>query len=393
MLAPYGTAHTLQDIPLQTRGSADLKSNPTLASGDVQIDIDGGGWANIEGAGVFADFVDVYPAASTSVRLRLTAAQLEAKVASVRFIDQTAAKEWEDRLIVLETYGHASAQHPVFPADVVNWKGSAAPAMTGDAFARIGADGAGLTSVALSAAGILAIWDALTSALTTVGSIGKLLVDRIDAAISSLSTLTAQGVADALKLAPAAGDPAAGSVNKHLDDILEDTGTTLPATLAGIVASIAALPADVWANPTRALTAIIAELQSLISGTLITLYTHEARTITLSGIGDLGGFDRIIWCIKANRDQADADSLLFTDDDTGLTVLAGAAPAAGETCELVYSALGTGSVVITPSAAAAAKLPPGEGYIAALKVIDGADTRTIEERTVNVVQGVIRATS
>lgn len=40
-------------------------------------------------------------------------------------------------------------------------------------------------SVDLSAGAVQAIWDALTSALTTVGSIGKLLVDRIDAAITS----------------------------------------------------------------------------------------------------------------------------------------------------------------------------------------------------------------
>lgn len=47
---------------------------------------------------------------------------------------------------------------------------------------------AGVWSVAtrtLSAAGVQAIWDALTSALTTVGSIGKLLVDNINATISS----------------------------------------------------------------------------------------------------------------------------------------------------------------------------------------------------------------
>lgn len=41
------------------------------------------------------------------------------------------------------------------------------------------------TGYALSSAAIQAIWDALTSALTTVGSIGKLLVTNIDAAISS----------------------------------------------------------------------------------------------------------------------------------------------------------------------------------------------------------------
>ena len=36
------------------------------------------------------------------------------------------------------------------------------------------------TGYALSSGGVQAIWDALTSALTTVGSVGKLLVDNID---------------------------------------------------------------------------------------------------------------------------------------------------------------------------------------------------------------------
>lgn len=40
----------------------------------------------------------------------------------------------------------------------------------------------------LSAAGVQAIWDALTAALTTADSIGKLLVDNINAAISSRAT-------------------------------------------------------------------------------------------------------------------------------------------------------------------------------------------------------------
>ncbi len=40
-------------------------------------------------------------------------------------------------------------------------------------------------SVALTATAVQAIWDALTSALTTVGSIGKLIVTNLDALISS----------------------------------------------------------------------------------------------------------------------------------------------------------------------------------------------------------------
>lgn len=46
------------------------------------------------------------------------------------------------------------------------------------------------TGYSLSSAAIQAIWDALTSALITAGSIGKLLVDNINATISSRSTIT-----------------------------------------------------------------------------------------------------------------------------------------------------------------------------------------------------------
>ncbi len=41
------------------------------------------------------------------------------------------------------------------------------------------------TGYSLSSAGIQAIWDALTSALTTVGSVGKFLVDRLDVVLST----------------------------------------------------------------------------------------------------------------------------------------------------------------------------------------------------------------
>jgi hypothetical protein len=51
------------------------------------------------------------------------------------------------------------------------------------------------TGYGLSAAAVQAIWDALTSALTTVGSVGKLLVDNINATISSRSTYSGGAVA------------------------------------------------------------------------------------------------------------------------------------------------------------------------------------------------------
>lgn len=70
---------------------------------------------------------------------------------------------------------------------------------------------------ALSSAGVQAIWDALTSALTTVGSIGKLLVTNINATISSVAGsvwdvtlsghLNSGSTGAALNAAGSAGDP------------------------------------------------------------------------------------------------------------------------------------------------------------------------------------------
>ena len=66
------------------------------------------------------------------------------------------------------------------------------------------------TGFSLSAGGVQAIWDALTSALTTVGSIGKLLVTNIDALISSRTkpadTQAAVTTVTNLTNAPTAGD-------------------------------------------------------------------------------------------------------------------------------------------------------------------------------------------
>lgn len=161
-------------------------------------------------------------------------------------------------------------------------------AQTGDCFARLGApagasvsaDIAGVQSDtndiqtrlpaslvsgridasvgAMSAAAIQAIWDALTSALTTVGSIGKLIVDNLNAAISSRSSHTAadvwavatRRVSDATNITstggttvPQTGDsfarlgaPAGASVSADVAAVQADTNdiqTRLPAALVG----------------------------------------------------------------------------------------------------------------------------------------------------------------
>lgn len=76
----------------------------------------------------------------------------------------------------------AGASHA---ADIAAVKGDTAATLADTGTDGVVVAAASKTGYALSAAGVQAIWDALTAALTTVGSIGKLLVDNINATISS----------------------------------------------------------------------------------------------------------------------------------------------------------------------------------------------------------------
>jgi hypothetical protein len=155
-------------------------------------------------------------------------------------------------------------------------------AQTGDSYARLGApagasvsadvasvktDSSGLrTDYTTARAGYLdvlngivqAIWDKATSALTTVGSIGKLLVTDIDAAISSRSTYAGADTAGTTTLLarvpgtvqPQTGDsyarlgaPAGASVSADIAAVKADTAAGATASaLSTVATSIAAIP-------------------------------------------------------------------------------------------------------------------------------------------------------
>ena len=156
-------------------------------------------------------------------------------------------------------------------------------AQTGDCFARLGApagasvsadvaavkvdtaavladtgtDGvvvaaASKSGYALSAAGVQAIWDALTSALTTVGSVGKKLADWVvgslnaDQSAVTVGTVTTVTTTTNLTNAPTAGDLTAAmkaSVNAEVLDVLNvdtfaEPGQEAPAATNTLVKKI-----------------------------------------------------------------------------------------------------------------------------------------------------------
>jgi hypothetical protein len=104
-LVQYGTAFTLEGVPLFEAGGTDYQVNPTLAPGDAKISKDGGPLANL------ATLPVVTPAGSRLVRVSLSATELTCKQAVVQLVD-AAGDEWQDQLLHIHTFGHASAQIP-----------------------------------------------------------------------------------------------------------------------------------------------------------------------------------------------------------------------------------------------------------------------------------------
>lgn len=112
------------------------------------------------------------------------------------------------------------------------------------------------TGYSLSSAGVQAIWDALTSALTTASSIGKLLVDNINATISSrlasasyTAPLDAAGTRTAVGLASANLDTQLTSIKAKTDLIPASPAAVGSAmTLAADSVTAAALAADAVAE-------------------------------------------------------------------------------------------------------------------------------------------------
>lgn len=81
----------------------------------------------------------------------------------------------------------------------------------------------------LSSAGVQAIWDFLTSGILVVGSIGKLLVDRIDATISSRSTYAGGDTPGTLTLLSRLTGPRASNL-----DFLDAASSSILSSISGL---------------------------------------------------------------------------------------------------------------------------------------------------------------
>lgn len=198
--------------------------------------------------------------------------------------------------------------------------------------------------------------------------------------------LSAQQTRDAMKLAPTAGAPAAGSVDAHLDAlaleataqaVLLDTSTTLPALLTSTLASF------VNTYSTDATTA----------GS-ITRRRGDSWTIVPAALGVLTGYTSLWLTIKRSHDDADSASVLHVKKNAsglldGLLYLNGAASTSNLASITVTDAL-TGVISIAVDEAATKELAPGEYYYDIQTLISG-NVSTPDSGTFTVTADVTRS--
>lgn len=170
-------------------GTAGAKTTPIILypeeAGDIRVDV-----TMISGDATAADNLEAYTDGTTPMPVNAT--QIEGSDATNQIRDS----------ILTDATRFAGANIDAAISSRSTYAGGAVASVTGNVGGNVVGSVASVTAgvtvttnndkagYGLSAAAVQAIWDALTAALTTAGSIGKLLVDNINATIGSRSTVT-----------------------------------------------------------------------------------------------------------------------------------------------------------------------------------------------------------
>jgi hypothetical protein len=233
---PNAAADAAGGLPISDAGGLDLDAQVGTKINDILTDT--GTTLQAEVDGIQADTEDIQarlPAALTAD------GNIKADTLRIGGTLQTAndvGADVNDILVDTAEIGAAGAglTNINLPNQTMDITGNITGNLSGSVGSVTGAVGSVTAGVTLAASAVQAIWDALT-ALTTVGSIGKLLVDNVNATISSRATqtsvddlptnaelATSQAAADDATLAAIAAlnNISAAQVNAEVDTALAD---------------------------------------------------------------------------------------------------------------------------------------------------------------------------
>lgn len=203
---------------------------------------------------------------------------------------------------------------------------------------------------------------------------------NVQAYAAEASGTVEQQIRDAMRLAPTAGDPAAGSVDKHLDDLL---------TYAA-----AAEPADVWTYASRTLTeSSTASTDSTTAGS-ISRRRGDSWSISLI-LGAITGYTSLWFTIKSAYGDADSAAILQVKKNAsgsgdGLLYANGATAGDATKASITVNDATTGAITIAVDESITDDLSPAQLVYDAQALIAGAVT-TPDSGTFTITADVTRS--
>ena len=170
-----------------------------------------------------------------------------------------------------------------------------------------------------------------------------------------------------------------------IPSILEDTGTTIPAAVAAVAASV-------WAAAVRTLTQAAASVVAVVSGSDITCQRGDSLSISLTDVGALTGYSKVYFTVKRDTAYADTYAIIQIEKTAGLKYLNGAAgtPANGS---LTIVDEASGDITIALDEVETAKLDPGVYSYDVQVVRTAGSVSTLTAGTFEVAADVTRATA
>ena len=150
---------------------------------------------------------------------------------------------------------------------------------------------------------------------------------------------------------------------------------------------------NVWSESPRTLTQAAASVVSAVSGSDITIKRGDSLSASITGLGTLTGYTTIWFTVKTEMSDADSDSIIQIDTDTGLVYLNGAAASVAANGSITVDDAVAGDITIALDESETDDLAPHRGLYYDVQMLNGGDVTTLTEGLCKVAGDVTRSIS
>lgn len=350
-----------------------IKSNPTIASGDWKVSTDGAAFANL------ATLPDVDPDGSVQVKVSLSADEMNGDEIMVTAID-AAGDEWHSAAWVI----HTAAQ----TLDTMDANIDSALADTNE-LQNDWADDGRLDLILDARSSQTSVDDLPTNAelATALGTAD----DATLAAIAALTIPSAATVADAVWDEATAGHAGLGSTGAALTAAGaagDPWATTLPGAYTGEQAGNIIDRIDA-----QLATSAAALISAVTDGDNLTGYRGDSFTVNFTDLGNVAARTKLWFTAKRKASDADDDAMIQIEETGDLLYINGAAAETAANGSLTVTDAATGDMTLVLAAVESAKMPVDKTLVYDIQMLTASGVSTLAAGTLAFSADVTRAVS